>query len=164
VAGDEHRPAFGRQRLHQVPDPQDPLGVQPVDRLVEHEHGRVTEQGARDAEALAHAERETLGALARDLGQADQFERLAHPLLGQVVGLGQAQQVVVGGPAAVHGLGVQQRAHLTHRVGQAGVPLAVDPDRPGVRIVQAENQPHGGGLARAVRAEEAGHMARLYVE
>jgi hypothetical protein len=114
--------------------------------------------------AMRHAERKALGALARDIGQPDELEHLAHPALGQIVRLGQAKQVVVGGPAAVHCLGVDQRAHLAHRIGQACVPLAVDLGRPGVRVVKAENQPHGGGLACAVRAEETGHVARLDVE
>jgi hypothetical protein len=164
VAGHEHRAALGRQRLHQVADPQDALRVQPVDRLVEHEQRRVTEQRAGDAEPLAHAEREPLGALARHLGQADQLKHLAHPAPGQVVRLGQAEQVVVGGPAAVHRLGVDQRAHLAHRIRQLSVLLAADGDGAGVRVVQAENQPHGGGLAGAVRAEEARHRARRHAE
>jgi len=92
------------------------------------------------------------------------LEDLSHPPLGQVVGLGQAEQVVIGRTAAVHRLGVEQRAHLAHGVVQAGVLLAVDDDGAGVRVVQAEYQPHGGGLARAVRSEEAGHLARQHVE
>ena len=164
VAGHEHRAALGRQRLHQVADPQDPLGIQPVDRLVEHEQGRVTEQRGGDAEPLAHAEREPLGALARHLGQADQLEHLAHPPLGQVIRLGQAEQVVVGGPAPVHRLGVDQRAHLAHRIRQVRVVLAADGDVAGVRVVQAKDQPHGSGLAGSVRAKKARHRARRHAE
>ena len=50
--------------LEQVADPVDPLGVEPVDRLVEHQRRRVAEQRRRDPEPLAHAERELAGALA----------------------------------------------------------------------------------------------------
>jgi hypothetical protein len=164
VAGHEHGAALGRQRLHEVADPQDPLRVQPVDRLVEHQDLRVAEQRDRDAEPLAHAQREPLRALARHVGQAHHFQDLPHPALGQVVGLGQAEQVVIGRTAAVNRLGVQQRAHLAHGIGQAGVALAVDGDGARVRVVQAEYQPHGGGLARPVRAEEAGHLARHHVK
>ena len=63
VAGDEHRAALGRQRLHQGADPQDALRIQPVDRLVEHQDLRVPEQRRGDAEPLAHAEGEALGPL-----------------------------------------------------------------------------------------------------
>ena len=60
---------------------------------------------------------------------------------------------------AVHGLGVQQRTDLLHRAGQLQVGLAVDGDRPCGRVVQTQDQPHGGGLAGPVRAEKTGHQA-----
>jgi hypothetical protein len=50
--------ALGGEHLHQVPDPQDAFGVEPVDRLVEQQDLRVTEHGHGHAEPLAHAERE----------------------------------------------------------------------------------------------------------
>ena len=58
VAGYQDGPALGGQLLHQVPDPQHALGVQPVHRLVQQQHLRVAEQGRGDAEPLAHAEGE----------------------------------------------------------------------------------------------------------
>ena len=67
-----------------------------------------------------------LDRLRRHLGQADKLKHLADPPLGQAVGLGQAEQVVVGGPAAVHRLRLKQRANLAHRVGK----VAVLPCRP----------------------------------
>src|ERR1700750_678245 len=68
VAGDEDRAALGRERLHQVPDPQDAPRVEPVDRFVEHEPLRAAEHRRRDPEPLAHAEGETLGPFAGHLG------------------------------------------------------------------------------------------------
>jgi hypothetical protein len=41
VAGDEDGPALPGQVLHQVADPDDPLRVQPVDRLVHDQHQQV---------------------------------------------------------------------------------------------------------------------------
>ena len=102
-----------RLRIHRMPS-----GIQPVHRLVEHQDLRVAEQRRGDAEPLAHAERESLGPLPGHVGQPDDAEHLVHPAAGDVVGLGQAEQVVAGAAAAVHGLGVQQRAHLAHRAGQ----------------------------------------------
>ena len=52
------------------------------------------------------------------VGQADQAEHLVHPAPADPVGLGQAEQVVAGGAAAVDRPGVQQRADLVHRGGQ----------------------------------------------
>ena len=77
VRRDEDRAALGGERLEQVADPVDALRVEAVDRLVEQQRLRVAEQRGRDAEPLAHAERELAGALARDLVQADQVDQLA---------------------------------------------------------------------------------------
>jgi len=46
----------GGQRLEELPDPADALGVQAVDRFVEHQDGRVAEQRGGQAEPLLHAE------------------------------------------------------------------------------------------------------------
>ena len=105
------RPSAG-EGPHQVADPEDPLGVEPVDRLVEQQHLGVAEQGGGDAEPLAHAEREPAGPLAGHAGEPDQLEHLVDPAPADAVGLGQAQQVVVGAAAAVDGLGVEQGADL----------------------------------------------------
>src|ERR1035438_7357518 len=74
VAGHEDRTAFRGQRLHQVPDPPDALRVQAIDRLIEHEDGRVAEQRRGNAEPLAHAERETLRPFLRHLAQPDKLQ------------------------------------------------------------------------------------------
>src|SRR5215470_3032456 len=90
VAGYEYGAPLGGERLHEVADPQDPLGVQAVDRFVEHEDGRVAEQRRGDAEPLAHAEREPLGALLGYVGEAHEVKHLADPRAGNAVGLRQA--------------------------------------------------------------------------
>ena len=130
VAGHQHGPALGRERLHQGADPPDAFRVQPAP-----------------------------GPLPADVGQAGQAEDLIHPGGGDPVGLGQAAQVVAGAAAAVHGPGVQQRPDLAHRGGRPLVRLAVDGDDPRTGPVQAEDQPHGRGLPGAVPAEEPGHGA-----
>src|SRR5580693_4312598 len=66
--------------------------------------------------------------------------------------------------ARVERLGLQQRADFAQRPAQLVVVLTVDPGRPGVRPVQAEQHPHRGGLAGAVRAEETGHRPGPHVE
>ena len=92
---------------------QDALGVEPVDRLVEHQHRRVAEQRGGDAEPLAHAEREALRALAAPPSlRPTSVEHLVDPAGRDAVGLREAQQVVVRAAAAVHRLGVEQRADL----------------------------------------------------
>jgi hypothetical protein len=64
----------------------------------------------------------------------------------------------------MHGLRVQQCADLSHRAVLLGERLAVDGDRPRRRTVEAEDQPHRGGLSGAIRPQEAGHMAGPYRE
>jgi hypothetical protein len=105
-----------------------------------------------------------LDRLLRHLGQADKLKHLADAALGQVVGLRQAEQVVVGRPAAVHRLRVEQRANLAHRVRQVVVVVAVHRDGALVRVVKAEDAAHRGGLAGTVRTQEAGDLARLNAE
>src|SRR5215469_5360385 len=156
VTRHENRAPLAGKRLHEVPDPQAPLGVQDVDGLVEHEDGRAAEQRRGDAEPLAHAEREALGPLLGHVGQAHQVQHLPDAPARNAVGLCQAQQVVVSATATVDGLGVQQRADLVHRVGELGELLAVHAHRAAGRPVQAKDQPHRRRLARAVGAEETG--------
>ena len=48
---------FGRLGAQQVAQPADPLRVEAVGGLVEDQDPRVAEQGGREAEPLAHAER-----------------------------------------------------------------------------------------------------------
>ena len=118
VARDEHGAALGGQVAQQVADPADALGVEPVDRLVEEQHAGVAEQGAGDAEALAHAERELAGPLVGDRGQPDDVEHLVDARRGDVVRLGQPREVVAGGAAGVERLGVEERADLAQRPAQ----------------------------------------------
>ena len=57
VRGQQHRAAAGRVAAEQAAHPADALRVQPVGRLVEHQHRRVGQQRAGDAQPLPHAQR-----------------------------------------------------------------------------------------------------------
>ncbi len=74
---------------------------------------------------------------------------------------GEPAQVVAGGAARVQRPRVQQRADLAQRGGGVGVAAPVDRHAAGAGPVEAEDHPHGRGLAGAVRAEEAGDPAGL---
>lgn len=56
VAGDQDGAALPGQSAQQAADPLDALGIKAVDRFVEQEHRRVSEQRGRYAQALAHTE------------------------------------------------------------------------------------------------------------
>ncbi len=164
VAGDEDRTALGRQHPHQIPDPEDALRVETVDRLVEEQHLRVAQQGGRDAQALPHAQREALGPPARDVLEADDAEHLVDAGGRDARELGEREQVVAGAAPAVHGLGVEQRSHLARCVRQTAEVVAADGHPAGRRPVQAENHPHRRRLARPVGAEEPGDGAGPHLE
>ncbi|GHJ24602.1 hypothetical protein TPA0909_62160 [Streptomyces albus] len=157
VAGDEDSAPFTRQTPHQVADPQDALGVEPVDGLVEEQHLRVAEQRRRDAEPLAHAEGEALGALLGDVLESDDAEHFVHPAGRDAGQLGQGEQMVAGAAPAVHGLGVEQGADLPGGVGQAPEGVPADGDPPGGGGVEPQDHAHGGGFPRAVGPQESGH-------
>jgi hypothetical protein len=164
VRGHEDRTALGGERLHQVAHPEDALGVEAVDRLVEEQHLGVAEQGGGDAEPLAHAEGEALGALLGHVLEADHTEYLVHPAGRDARQLGQGQQVAAGGPAAVHRLGVEQGTDLAGGVRQLAVRVAADRHLPGGGVVQAEDHAHRRRLAGAVGPQEAGDGPRPHLE
>ena len=105
--------------------------------------------------------RENPPALRRIAGlQPGLLDHLVDPLGVQALGVGQPQQVVAGAAARLQRGGVQQRPDMAQRVPQARVRLAADQRGALVGGVQAEDHPHGGGFPGAVRADEAGHLAR----
>ena len=73
VAGHQHGAALGGQAAQEAAQPADALRVEAVGGLVEHEHGRVAEQGRGQAEPLAHAEREAADVAAGVLRQPDEL-------------------------------------------------------------------------------------------
>ena len=152
AASDRSRPA----------DPDDALRVEPVDRLVEHQHRRVAEQRGGDAEPLPHAEREAAGPAPGRRGQADLLEHLVDPAARRCrccapataggrgpAGRGAAPTASSSAPTCV-----QRRRAAS---GTAGRRPARSPSSGGV---QPEDQPHRRGLAGAVGPDEAGDLAR----
>ena len=83
---------------------------------------------------------------------------------GDAVGAGADAQVGPAGAARMHRTGVEQGPDLAQRRSEVDVPLPVDGGDPGGGPVEADHHPHGGRLAGAVRAEEAGDLAGLDVE
>jgi hypothetical protein len=159
VAGEEHGAALSGHAAGELADPEDAVRVETVDRFVEDQGLRVAEQCRGDAEPLPHAEGEPTDTLAGDRLDAGHVHDLVHPLLRDAVRRGQGEQVVVGAAPGVHGLGLEQRPDLPERVAEALVRAAVHRCAAGGRTVEPHDHSHGGRLAGAVRAEEAGHAA-----
>ncbi len=120
VAGDEHRPAGGREALEQLADPLDALRVEPVRGLVEDQRVRVAEQRGGEPEPLPHAEGERAGLLPRDGGQPELLEHLVDAAGRDAVGRREHPQVVAGLAGRVERLGLEQRPDLGHGAGQGG--------------------------------------------
>jgi hypothetical protein len=79
VARDQDRAALSCQRAEEFAQPAHPLRVEPVRRLVEHEHLGIAEQRRRQPEPLAHSQRVALDAPLSRLAQVDEPEHLVHP-------------------------------------------------------------------------------------
>jgi len=99
-----------------------------------------------------------------DVGQGHGLQYVVHPACADAVRVGLGKQVVTGAAARVHGLGFQQRPDRVPRRGQRPVGLSRDERLTRGRLVQPHDHPHGRRLARLVRAEEAGHLARFPLE
>src|SRR5579862_3492528 len=158
VAGHHDGAPVGGQGLEQLADPGDALGVQAVDRLVEHQHRGVAEERDGQAEALLHPEREARDPAARHRLQAGQLQDLGDALAPDAVAPRDRGDVGPGGPPAVQGGRVEQRADLAQRADQGVVPALVDQGRAAGRGVQAQDDAHRGALASAVRAKKAGYV------
>ncbi len=109
VRGDQDGAPLAGETLEQITHPADPLGIEPVDRLVEHHRPRVAEQGRGDPQTLPPAQGEASRALAGHLAQADHVDQVVDARAPDPVSLGQRQEMVDGRAAGVDGPGLEQR-------------------------------------------------------
>ena len=157
-------PLLQRLQLDLERPPQ--LGVQRAERLVEQQHRGVEHQRPGQRHPLLLAAGQHAGAPLGVLGHLHQVQRLADLLAD--LGLGQAAVAQAERHVVEHVQEREQRVALEHRVDvapvrrDAGHVRAVQQDLPGGRLLEARDQPQGGGLATAGRAEQreelpAGH-------
>ena len=78
MAGDQDRPALRRHRSQEIPQPPDPLRIEPVRGLVEDQDLGVAEERRGKVESLLHAERIGLDAPCAHAFELDQPEHLLH--------------------------------------------------------------------------------------
>ena len=157
VRRDEHGPALGSEPLEQVADPVDPFGIEAVDRLVEHHGLRVAEQRGRDAESLAHAERELAGALAgrRRAGRRGRSARRRGCCGMPWVCASASRWLRAERPVWIDRASSSAPTSCSGAAcSRYGLPFTIDVARR--RPVEPEDQPHRRRLAGAVRPEEAG--------
>ena len=137
----------GSTAAQQQAGPPDAIGVEPVDRLIEDQHVRVTKQRSGDSETLAHPERELACPLPGDGLKPDHRDHLVDAAAGDVVGLGQHLKVRPGRAPGMDRLRLQQCADLAQRPPQVMVGTAVHSDPPAVRVIETHDHPHRRRLA-----------------
>jgi len=85
-----------------------PSGVHAVERLIHHQHRRVTEHGGGDPQPLPHAQGVPARLPPDHRLQARLLDHRIDPPGGQALRMGQPQQVVAGGAAGLQRGRVQQ--------------------------------------------------------
>ncbi len=146
------------------PQPVHALRVETIGGLVEDEHRRLTEEGAGEAEALAHAEREATDTAVRVLSHGHLGQRLVYPLRRQPGRRGEDAEVVDGPTAGVEAGGFQHGSDMAGGLIEVDVAPAAERGSTGARGDEAEHHAQRGGLAGTVESEQAGHRPRLQLE
>src|ERR1700722_199799 len=136
-----------------------PRGAPAVQRLDENQYRRVAEHRSGDPEPLPHAQRVAPRLAPGRLLQAALRDDLVNPPRAQALGVSQPQQVVTAGPARLPRGRVEQGAHLGERTSQAPIGAAADQRVARVGGVQAQDDPHRGGLPGPVGPDETGDLA-----
>ena len=164
VARHEHGAAAAGEVGEVEPQPTDAVGIESVRWLVEQQDLRVSEQGACEGEALAHAEGEPAGALVGGRLETDLDQHLVHAASWDRAHGGHGPEVVSSGVAGVHAAGIEHGADDAGRVSEVVVADAVVADLAVVGVGEPDHHPHRGRLAGSVRADEAGDAAGGDVE
>ena len=161
VRGDEDRAALGGQPAQQRADPVDALGVEAVDRLVEHERRPGRRAAPRRSRAAGPCRARTCRrACGRPGCRPTSSITSSHAARARCRGSARAP---AGGwrPSGPGGWSAPPAARRRGAAARAGRgSAAVDRDLARGRRVEPEDHPHRRRLAGAVGAEEAGHDAR----
>ena len=163
VAGEHDRHAPVGQLAQHAAHHVDADRVKAGERLVEHQHLGVVHERGRELDALLVAERELLGAVVGALAQPEPLD----PALGR---RGRLALVVAVQPRHVDDLFADAHLrvqpallrHVAEAPAHRGVDGPVAPaDLAAVGLEHAEDDPHRGGLAGAVGADESEQLSWL---
>ncbi len=173
VREDQGRPAF-HEPVERFLDHRLTLGIHRGERFVQDEDGGIAQEGARDRDPLALAAGEPDAALAHD-----RLVALRQPRdeLLRIGGAGGRRELGRRGARLAHTEVLRDRAVeeigvLAHHrdeaaeliEGEVAQVVAADHDAPPLRVVEAEEEPGDGGLARAARPHDADALPRLDLE
>src|SRR3984957_965697 len=170
VRGHEDRGAVGGDVPDEAAHLAGALRVQAVGGLVQDDQLAGLEQAGRDAQPLLHAQRVGAVTLPGRGQQPDPVQRGPDALLGRArvggpVGGVDAGQVLLAVQERVEGWAFHQRPHLGQHLDQPARHRRAEQFMgAGGGVGQAEQHPDRGGLAGAVRAEEAVDTATGHVQ
>ena len=159
MAGDEDSPTAAGERTQEVPQPADPLGIEAVRRLVQHQQLGLAEQSGGDAQALSHAERIATDFASCRIRQLHFGENLVETRRRDPGRRCEDSQVV---PPAACGVVVRRLEHCadgSKRRSELAVLPSVDGRPPARRQGEAEQHAERRRLPGAVRAEKTGDPA-----
>jgi hypothetical protein len=167
LGGEQHRGAAVGELLHGLPHLDAGLGVEPGGGFVEEDDRRVADQAHRDVEPAAHAARVRRCLAGPCFGEGEAGEQIVsdRSRVFQVAQLGDQNEVFPARKHFVHGGELAGQAdRLAHVAGPCVDVEAVDSGGAGVGFQQGRQDPHQGGFACAVRAEQREDAPRLHVE
>ena len=167
VRGHQDRRPLGAERIDQRPELGADLGIEADGGLVEQQERRVVGEAAREQEAPAHAARELVHRVVPASVEAGERESAVHggAHVLHAVEPREDGQVVLHRHVHVEVVELRHHAHLGARLLRlAGQLVTQDRDLALVRDGLAGEHPHGRGLARAVRSEQAEADARGHLE
>ena len=158
LGGEQDRHPGRGQRLHDIPEALAAARIQAGGRLVQEDHVRVTEQPGGQIQPPAHAAGVRLHAAVGGVEQIELFEQLMSStpsiLTGQPAQAAHHPQVLAAGLQLIQRDALAGQADPpAHLVSLGHHVIAGDPSLTSVRGRQGGQDPHGRGLARAVRAE-----------
>ena len=161
----QHGRAGRHARLDRLPQPEPAAGVEAGRRLVQEQHRRAEHERGREVEPAAHAARVRLHGPPGGLGEVEPLEQLARPVARRgtwhVVQAADHLEVLEAGQVLVDGRVLAGEADLgAQRRGVAHDVEPRDPRGAAVRLQQRGQDPHRGGLAGSVGAEQSQHAAR----
>ncbi|VTM08014.1 Uncharacterised protein [Pseudomonas aeruginosa] len=168
MGGDDHD-AIPRQPADQLADLVLLVRIEAVGGLVENQRGRLVEDRLGQADAPAEALGQGLDGLPAHLAQLQQAEHPSDPLAlaGTTVAadLGDEIEEPLHGHFRIAGRTFRKIADEALRLQRAATDVeAEDARRAGAGREEAGKHLHGGGLAGAVRAEEAQHLSGRHPE
>ncbi len=155
--------ALAAQAVEQLVELDGGQRVEAHRRFVEQQQARFAEQRLGQAEALAHALRVGFQAPPGCMAEADLFQQARGFGRRHALEAGEVAQGFRAAELRVEGHVLRQVAELAARL-QAPRIVAEDPHAAFAGGQQAEDQLDGGGLAGAVVAEQAEHLAGLQAQ